>query len=154
MILSKTHSLLKDRKVLILSRNDIKPSETYSIKAVNEEIFVKTICSYLKIKKAETIDEMDSNTIYVDFEKLKFPLELRPWKSGDYFYPSGMRGKKKLSKFFKDEKLPLTEKRKVLLLCSNSKVVWVVGKRQDARFMAQQNTGSLFYKISLNHAKD
>ena len=154
MILSKTHSLLKDRKVLILSRNDIKPSETYRIKAVNEEIFVKTICSYLKIKKAETIDEMDSNTIYVDFEKLKFPLELRPWKSGDYFYPSGMRGKKKLSKFFKDEKLPLTEKRKVLLLCSNSKVVWVVGKRQDARFMAQQNTGSLFYKISLNHAKD
>ncbi len=154
MILSKTHSLLKDRKVLILSRKDKKPTETYCINTVDEEIFVNTISSYLKIKKSETIDKMDSNTIYVDFEKLKFPLELRPWKTGDYFYPYGMRGKKKLSKFFKDEKLPLTEKRKVLLLCSDSKVVWVVGKRQDARFMAQQNTRTLFCKISLKHAKD
>jgi tRNA(Ile)-lysidine synthase len=48
----------------------------------------------------------------------------------------------------KDEKLSLTSKSKILLLCSDSKVVWVVGKRQDARFVPSKET-SVIYKISI-----
>jgi tRNA(Ile)-lysidine synthase len=99
------------------------------------------------------LDSCDSNTIYVDFEKLQFPLELRTWKNGDYFYPKGMKGKKKISKFFKDEKMSLTEKDKALLLCSDAQVVWVVGRRQDSRFVASK-TDTLICKISLQYATD
>ena len=72
---------------------------------------------------------------------LKFPLTVRKWRNGDYFYPLGMQGKKKLSKFFKDEKISILEKEKTWLLCSaNNEVIWIVGKRLDNRFKITEST--------------
>jgi tRNA(Ile)-lysidine synthase len=59
-----------------------------------------------------------------------------------------MSGKKKLSKYFKDEKLSLIQKSKVLLLCSNNAIVWVVGMRSDARFLATSKSKRIL-KINL-----
>ena len=65
---------------------------------------------------------------------LKFPLTLRKWRESDYFYPKGLEGKKKLSKYFKDEKFSLLDKEKQWLLCSGEDIIWVVGKRVDERY--------------------
>ena len=78
--------------------------------------------------------------IYVDKKNLTYPLERRRCNEGDIFYPFGMNGKKKLSKFFKDEKLSLLAKEKVWVLCSNDKIVWVIGLRSDDRFKVTSNT--------------
>ena len=52
-----------------------------------------------------------------------------------------MQGKKKLSKFFKDEKISILEKEKTWLLCSaNNEVIWIVGKRLDNRFKITEST--------------
>ncbi|WP_293872211.1 tRNA lysidine(34) synthetase TilS, partial [Flavobacterium sp.] len=75
-----------------------------------------------------------TNTIFVDEDKLLFPLEIRKWQEGDWFYPHGMEGKKKLSKFFKDEKFSIIDKSNAWLLCSDNQIVWVIGKRIDERF--------------------
>ena len=86
--------------------------------------------------------------MYLDFESLQFPLQLSHWKSGDYFYPSGMSGKKKLSKYFKDEKLSLIEKENTIVLYSENNVVWVVGKRADQRFLATKKSTQIL-KLSI-----
>ena len=79
---------------------------------------------------------------------LKFPLTLRPWRKGDYFCPFGMTGKKKLSKFFKDEKYSLIDKEKTLVLCCDEDIVWIVNKRIDNRFKVSEKTNQIL-KITL-----
>ncbi len=54
-----------------------------------------------------------------------------------------MAGKKKLSKFFKDEKIDIISKEKQWLLCSGDEIVWVIGKRSDNRYKVLENTKNI-----------
>jgi len=77
-------------------------------------------------------------------EKLSETLVIRTWKAGDIFYPLGMNGSsKKVSKFFKDEKLSRIEKENTWLLCSGTEIVWIVGMRQDERFKVSNTTKTI-----------
>ena len=67
----------------------------------------------LAFETVKEITSTDTQCAFFDLEKITFPLLLRKWKSGDYFYPSGMKGKKKISKFFKDEKYSLIDKKDI-----------------------------------------
>lgn len=74
---------------------------------------------------------------------------MRKWREGDYFYPFGMNGKKKkVSKFFKDEKMSVSEKENTWLLLSGKDIVWIVGRRADERFKVTENTTQIL-KIEL-----
>ena len=137
-IFSETHVLLKDREKLILSeRKSSNKEEIYSIESLDDKV---NIPLKLRFYKGVNIFETHSNCIFVDESKLKFPLTIRKWQEGDYFYPSGMNGKKKLSKYFKDEKYSLLDKENQWLLCSEDQIVWVIGKRADNRFTSNETT--------------
>lgn len=137
-VFSETHVLLKDREKLILSeRKSTDKSEVFIIESLDSKV---NIPLKLRFCKVVNIFESDSNCIFVDESKLKFPLTIRKWQEGDYFYPSGMNGKKKLSKYFKDEKYSLLDKENQWLLCSEDQIVWVIGKRADNRFTSNETT--------------
>ena len=103
----------------------------------------------LKLEEVKIINATSKQNIFVDKEKLEFPLKLRKWKNGDFFFPKGMQGKKKLSKYFKDEKFSLLDKQNTWLLCNNNNdILWVIGYRQDNRFIISENTKK-FIKISI-----
>lgn len=130
-LFSKTHRLLKNREEIILT--DLG---NYDKK---DEFFIprEGIDHPIKLTLEHSINMGDTkkDVIYVSADKLKFPLKIRKWKEGDYFYPFGMDGKKKkLSKYFKDEKISRLQKEKTWLLTSEENIVWVIGFRMDERF--------------------
>lgn len=134
-VFSKTHTLLKDRKELLLYKKKDFTSQQ-SIFYIDKNQSKITTPISLSLKRIQNLSSATKNTIYVDEDLLSFPLQIRKWETGDVFYPLGMQGKKKLSKYFKDEKMSLIEKENTWLLCTNkNKIVWIISKRQDRRFI-------------------
>lgn len=140
---SENHKLTKNRNELILSEKNLRFDETPFL--IQEEQHQISHPLSLKISQADQMTEVNNpNVIFVDKKLLNFPLLFRKWQKGDYFYPFGMNGKKKkLSKFFKDEKLSLFDKENTWLLCSDNQIIWVVGKRLDHRFAVTEKTTSI-----------
>ncbi|WP_299106620.1 tRNA lysidine(34) synthetase TilS [uncultured Tenacibaculum sp.] len=147
-IVTKSHILLKDRDFLLLLRTS-KNSEIQNKSIfINQGVKEITKPIHLSFENVLKTEKSGKNIIYVDKKSLNFPLILRKWQEGDYFYPTGMKGKKKVSKYFKDEKLSMFEKQNIWLLCSKeNEVIWIVNKRLDRRFLPTTNTTELF-KIS------
>lgn len=138
-ILSGPYRLLKDREDLVLEHLD---EDEVAVHEVYEGINTISNAFRLSVSHVMAVSaDAHKNAIYADKEKLKFPLFVRKWQTGDYFYPVGMNGqKKKVSKYFKDEKLSLSQKEGAWLLCSGSQVVWIINKRADERFKPDNNT--------------
>ena len=137
-VLSEDYVLLKDRNYLILF---LKPKDDdFTTILINKEDIEVKFPIKLSLCNVDNISNVNRNTIFADEEKLHFPLQIRKWQEGDVFFPFGMKGSKKLSKFFKDEKLSLLEKASAWLLCSDNQIVWIIGKRQDERFKITETT--------------
>jgi tRNA(Ile)-lysidine synthase len=136
---SSSHRIIKNRKWLIISPNQTGDAQHILIETNDKKIAFAEW--EFQIEKKSTFDINHSPVIaQLDAAEIKFPLLLRKWKQGDYFYPLGMQKKKKLSRFFIDQKLSLTQKEKIWVIESNKKILWVVGIRIDDRFKITAKT--------------
>jgi tRNA(Ile)-lysidine synthase len=140
MVVSPSHHLLKNRETLVLTLNKKEKKHSYIINQKQEEL---NFPIKLRFSEVSALGESNANTIFVDSELLEFPLTIRKWESGDTFFPFGMSGSKKVSKYFKDEKMSLHEKKQIWLLCSKNQIVWVIGKRFDRRFQINNLTKTI-----------
>jgi len=143
-VLSKTHRLIKHRDHLLLSRFQEKDNTSGELQVFehDQRIELKDVSIQFNTLSLNNLEPISPDPLTAKFDKnlLTFPLEVRKWKKGDYFYPIGMKGKKKLSKFFKDEKYSLLQKENIWLLCSGLDVIWVIGKRMDDRYKITDKT--------------
>ena len=146
-VVSKTHRLLKNREYLILTKKVGLQEISTLINSSKEEI--KISAGTIIFSKADKIDKKNPYSIFLDSKKLKFPLKVRNVVSGDYFYPFGMDGKKKVSKYLKDQKISKYDKEKTLILeTSKNEIVWLIGMRLDHRFSVTDKTKEIL-KIEL-----
>ncbi len=147
-IQSSSHRVLRNRGWLLIDELNIVENQLVIIEAG------MTLVSFgsngLKISSFYTARDEgrrtgDKETAFIDANKISFPLILRPWKAGDYFYPLGMQKKKKISKFMTDIKMSKFEKEQQWVLESDKKIIWVVGKRIDDRFKIKSSTNTILF---------
>lgn len=150
-IISATHRILKDRRWILVS--PIASPNTDFYLAERETSVITTPSGTLTFEVVDQFNPTQNvNIEIIDATHLTFPLILRKWRKGDYFFPLGMKHKKKLSRFFIDEKLSIPEKENVWVLESDRRIVWIVGRRLSERFSVRQSHSSLL-KLVWNPAR-
>lgn len=134
-LISNNYIIIKDRNCLLLSSKNYLNKNIYIINNLN--YITNPINLFFSI-----YSYIDYNaTFAIDYYKIKFPLYIRTWRNGDYFYPVGINKKQKLSKYFKNEKISILDKEKYwILLNYDNNIISIIGKRLDTRFQVTYRT--------------
>ena len=143
---SDSHILLVDRDYFIIQpilESDNKTTLIDSLEDLRRYFYIEEF-EY----QQDTIFDKNPNILYIPKEKLTFPLQIRPWQPGDYFYPLGAKGRQKVSDFFTDHKIDRFTKEQVRLLCAEDNILWIIGLRSDERWKVKKK-GTICYKITL-----
>ncbi len=144
---SEKYKIIIDREFLFLTQSSNNEAEesyiSVGVNSISEPINLK----FEVLDIQQHIISTNRDIADLNYNKLSFPLKLRKWISGDFFYPIGMKNAKKLSDFFIDEKIPRHKKNEVWLLCSGDDIVWIVGHRLDNRFKITKDTKTV-YRVS------
>lgn len=129
---------------LVINRNELIFSERFEVRSEKSEesIILEIVGSEIVIPKhiKNEIKTFGNCFWKIDRQKVQVPLKLRKKQEGDLFFPIGMIGKKKISKFFKDKKLSILAKQKIWLLCDEKdNILGVLPFRQDRRFVTDDD---------------
>jgi tRNA(Ile)-lysidine synthase len=140
-----TYKLLKDRDQLIIFKPDAEITEYKLSEDVSEwqNLPVNLSADKIPVDSSYEINKSPSIGIF-DYDKIRFPLTLRKWKTGDWLIPFGMTGRQKLSDYFSNHKFSLLEKKEAWVLCSGKDVLWIIGQRIDNRFRIDDKTKTAF----------
>jgi tRNA(Ile)-lysidine synthase len=139
--ISTSHRLFKDRDQMILVPTESDSFERYYLDGPerHSSLPFPMDMDILDIEELQSIPD-DPMIACLDLDELHFPLIIRRWMHGDYFFPLGMNQIKKLSDFFVDEKVPVPEKEGAWIMASGKKIVWIMGYRIDHRFRITSGT--------------
>jgi len=91
--------------------------------------------------KADNFIEQNEKIAFFDPESVQFPIEVRSFQEGDRFIPLGMKGKKKVKKYFIDTKVPKFLRKRVPIFVSGNRIMWLGGLRMDERFRMKKKGG-------------
>ncbi|WP_439183688.1 tRNA lysidine(34) synthetase TilS [Carboxylicivirga taeanensis] len=136
---SASNRLIKDRHNLL-----VMPIEDLGVQHfwVEEGMTTHDLPMEIRIydKPADFTFSRNPRLMHFDADLVDLPLLVRRWKQGDVFMPLGMKGFKKISDFFIDEKYSLKDKEEAWLMVSSEQIVCVPGKRLDERFKVMKRT--------------
>jgi len=148
-VVSKTHRLVKDRGYLILDKvSDLSFDPLYIDSKLSD---LNVLYGSLNFNLTDSLDFSNSNSnVFVDEGCLIYPLRVDSYSSGMEFFPLGMKGKKSVSKFLKDEKISLNNKKRVIVLINgNDEIIWIINHRIDDRYKITESSKKIL-KISFN----
>jgi len=146
---SDDFQILRDREYLVLSKKREKESGVFELQENDQvDVFDKRFNCQIYERPSDFKFSTNPQIACFDADKLSFPLKLRKWQEGDVFRPIGMKGRKKVSDYFIDNKFSLTDKENAWLLVSGDDIVWLVGHRMDDRFKITKKTSNI-YRIEI-----
>lgn len=130
----------RDRTEIIFQRNEAEEEINHQIGKISE---LKTDSFQLILKeipRKEVVFSENPNIEFFDADLLPLWLTFRNWKSGDRIQPLGMTGTMTVGDFLTNEKVSLIDKKKNLVLCTGSEIVWVCSRRASDKFKVTPTT--------------
>ncbi len=137
---SAGYRVVKDREQLIISPLKETTQEEFIIESPDCVTKTTPQLFFQIVDAADFTFSKEKTSAFFDAEKITFPLTLRPIKTGDSFIPFGMKGRKKISDYFSDNKFTLPAKEQARVLCCGNDIIWLVGERSDNRFRVTSET--------------
>jgi tRNA(Ile)-lysidine synthase len=138
---SGTHTLMLDREHIILKEKTATPPPAVIVNATDHTANFGVYKLTLLHDDSALIIKDNPLAVSVDAEGVVFPITVRSWNEGDHFFPLGMKGRKKLSDFFINQKVPLHKKEEIpILVNGNGEIMWIGGYRPDERYKVSDNT--------------
>ena len=130
--------------VQLIETDDAHSLDLILEKPGDEVTNAKTCIATTVIGIADFQMQKGRQNAYFDVDKVKFPVTVSSWKKGDVFEPFGMKGKKKISDYFIDEKIPRHLKYEIpILRDADGEILWIAGYRQSAKFVITDETESV-----------
>ena len=122
----------------------VRGAGTYHVNGKAFKVEVVSWTSDMPVKQQDGV-------LIFDGAKLRFPFVLRGWRSGDWFIPLGMKGKKKVSDLFTDLKYDSFMKASAVMIADvqtegmaeSQHIAGVAGVRVDDRYKVSPETGSV-----------
>lgn len=82
-----------------------------------------------------------NDVAFVDASLIRGELQVRKADQSDWFIPFGMKGKKLVSRYLTDIKMPLWQKKEQYVITDESgNILWLVGQRLDNRYAVTAST--------------
>lgn len=138
---SATHRVIRNRDFLVVTT---LPTDTADLILVDKAPCIIDAGKYsysFSLQPKPKVISSNTAEAYLDMKTIEFPLVLRKWRVGDYFYPFGMKmKKKKVSRLLVDEKVPIHEKEDIRIVECSKRIAWVSGIRPDERFRVKDST--------------
>ncbi len=133
--------LILDREKLVLVKKAaVQPQDVQLNEGGHEAVYGNYRINVLHDDSPLIIKD-NPLAVAIDTDLLVYPLSIRTWRQSDFFYPLGMKTKKKLSDFFINQKIPLHEKSAIpLLINGNGDIMWVCGYRLSDRYKVSAKT--------------
>ncbi len=88
-------------------------------------------------------DFTNAYRVYLNAEKVKFPLSLRLWQKGEKIQPFGMNGQKKISDILIDKKIGLTHKNIPVLIDYTGEIIWLIGLCINHQYRLNDSTSNV-----------
>lgn len=105
----------------------------YQVPEINRELIVRQHPSGVH-------QPVDKNVLRVDMDRITFPLLLRSARPGERFHPCNGPGKKKISRYFNDRKIPARQRPTYPVLLCKDRIVAVAGLQIDHHFRVRDTT--------------
>jgi len=145
IFLTATHRLLMDRGTLIIEELQAEMPQSLTLAAPGAYRWGRYDVTVMRMDKTDFHKPTEELYAFFDADRVAFPIEVRSWQQGDAFVPLGMTGKKKLSDFMIDTKIPLTLKAHIPVFVCSTGIFWLGGYRMDDRYKVTDQTKELLW---------
>jgi tRNA(Ile)-lysidine synthase len=143
MVITPSYRIISDRKSILIVPNSVVNNDPIIINNENDLLNHNHFFIVNRVNKERFKPVQESNTIWIDANKLQYPITIRRWQNGDSFSPYGLKGSKKISDLLIDIKMPIHQKESVRVVISGDKIVWIIGIKADRHFNVSNSCNNI-----------